>query len=247
MHIAKTAGSYINEVVRRDLGDDKVFLHAEGRIGDHKSAGELLDRGVKFISGHIYYSNWKRIIEKLNTSFCYVTVIRPPIEHLASHILWLDHYNQPEYRDGYKMLPESVKRLVDLIGVTNLSDVGEVDRLMTNLPPTGMKYLDNCQSRYFLCGAEQPFSDVEPLTLAARFALAKRLNDFDVVARQDILSQEIERINSTLGLKLTPLDERINEAKSSRSLNLKNEYIRAILSKRVLLDNWLWQRVTSNH
>ena len=243
MHIAKTAGSYLNEAAKRALGEARVFVHAEGRLGSHTDLQELLRKKIRFVSGHLYYHHWRAISEKLQTKWFLVTIVRDPIDHLVSHILWLDHYNQKIYRSEYQTLPEPVRRLVDLIGSTDLADIGSLDRLMTYLPPYGIKYLDNCQSRYFLCGPTQAYHDDQPLTLADRFPLASVISTFDAIARQDRLDADLTIVNGATGLNLQPVKERINTGRANRSIDASNPLVRASLSKRVLLDTWLWRRM----
>src|SRR5271169_4527500 len=41
-------------------------------------------------------------------------------------------------------------RLVDRLRIVDFGDPGSVDFFLTHLPPIGVRYLDNCQCRYFL-------------------------------------------------------------------------------------------------
>lgn len=98
MHIAKTAGSYINHLFENSLGPDKVIVHGEVKIRNRENFCRLVESGVEFFSGHIYYRLWLEFAKDTPDQFKMITVLRDPIEHLASHILWLDHYNLPEKR-----------------------------------------------------------------------------------------------------------------------------------------------------
>jgi len=244
MHIAKTAGSYVNEVFRSALGDAGVVLHAELRIGSGAELAAALDRGVRFVAGHTYAPRWRQMWEGLPAPLTLVT-LRDPIDQIASHILWLDHYAAEGMRREYAALSPGLRRLVDLVAATDLGSAGALDRLLTHLPPEGVQMLDNCQARYFLCGGDAPLSRFDALTLDQSAALNRAVAGFDLVIRQDALAEGLGRAAALTGLALEPMSKRVNPALSPRRIDKANPVVRAVLSKRTLLDQWLWRHVSA--
>lgn len=244
MHIAKTAGSYVNEVFRDAFGDDKVLLHAENRIGSTHDLMSVLSEGRRFISGHIMNSLWHEITRDIDRSFFTFAVVRDPIEHLASHLLWLDHYSLDQYRAEFLMLDRFHRQLVAMIAATDLSDVRKLDDLITNLPPLGMRLFDNCQSRYFLPNGYRGVANYYPLTLSVAPQLNEAISKFDAILTQDRLEQGLADVSKSLGIPLSLLQQKINPSKSERSIDLTNPVIRQILGKRLTVDQWLWRRVS---
>ena len=247
MHIAKTAGSYLNQVFLNALGQDRVALHVERFIGDHETFLKTIDKGITFFSGHIYLANIENIIElagkRAETKI--ITVVRDPLEQLASHIKWFDHYNLPENEIARGRLPETVQELIAKIKKTDLDDAGSLDRFLTFLDATGIQYLDNCQSRYFLASKDSNIQAETPITLDTRRRLGKRIEVFDMVLRGNKLREDIAALAELLNIDLQYLDERVNVAKSNRSLDYSNPLTRSVLSKRLVVDNWMWNRLQS--
>ena len=53
MHIAKTAGSYLNRVLEAALGTRQVETHVEHRLGGAEDLRAMLSSGRSVISGHV--------------------------------------------------------------------------------------------------------------------------------------------------------------------------------------------------
>lgn len=246
MHIAKTAGSYVNRLFGDALGETNIVVHAESKLRDPSNFKRLItEQNVKFFSGHLYLRLWDEFSKHVDKEFKLITVVRDPIEQIASHILWLDHYNLDRKRGEYQRLSESHRRLVDLIQNVNFDDPGHLDHFLTHLPPAGLQLLDNCQSRYFLCGPGSPILNHEPITLAHTSAIVKSCNRFDLILVQNDLRAGVLMINSLLGTNLVFSETRVNEAKAERTIDTSNPVIRALLSKRSTTDLWLWRHATA--
>ena len=237
MHIAKTAGSYMNNVFGQSLGQGFV---------EHCEAGGRLDTDEDIVlwSGHIYLERWREIEAQRGWTTKRFTLLREPVSQLASHILWLDHYAAPAFLGEYKALDANTRQVVDEVAATDLSDAGAIDSLVVNLADRGVMYFDNCQSRYFIAGSSE-ISRTEPLHLGMRSTLDKALNEFSVVGTGDNIEGFIRRVSDELSIDLKYSEKRINEAKSTRSIDLSDPDVRAVLSKLTMLDNWLYKRVQS--
>lgn len=237
MHIAKTAGSYMNWIFSKSLGDQFI---------EHCEAPDRLnqDGSIVLWSGHIYLENWRRIEAQRGWATKRFTFLREPSSQLASHILWLDHYAEATFLGEYRALDVSTRKVVDEVAATDLSDAGAIDRLVVNLADRGVMYFDNCQSRYFIAGSSE-ISRTEPLHLGMRSTLDKALKEFSVVGTGDNIEGFIRRVSDELSIDLKYSEKRINEAKATRSIDLSDPDVRAVLSKLTMLDNWLYKRVQS--
>lgn len=243
MHIAKTAGSYVNSLLVDAIGADRVLTHIELNIGNSVQLQNALDRGVTVFSGHVMHGLWEAIAAPIETRFRKISVVRDPIEHLASHILWLDHYNRSDQRRDYLALDEAHRRVADRVGAIDVSDVGQLDQFLTEMSPTEVRLFDNCQSRYFLMPGRRELETHRPLSLADAKALGRAVGKFDIVARQDRLEADIPQIGRKIGVQLSYMDRRVNPAKSERRIETSNPLVRQVLGKRTILDQWLWRYV----
>jgi len=243
MHIAKTAGSFINERFIQALNADVVETHIEQSIGNTRDLKAALLNGKRFFSGHVMLGLWDDIAGPLTQEFQMITALRDPIDHLASHIQWLDHYNNADHRSRYAALDEAHRRIVDRIGAIDLSDIGQLDAFLTGLSGIEIRLLDNCQSRYFIMSGRQDIECIRPLSLADRSRVASALSRFDAVACQDQLPQDLSTLGSATGVELKFAQRRINAAKSVRRIDTKHPLVRQVLGKRTIVDQWLWHRI----
>ncbi|MDD9922637.1 MAG: hypothetical protein OXQ92_10220 [Boseongicola sp.] len=243
MHIAKTAGSYLNACLSDAVGPDRMLTHIENRLGSDQALASALSSGIEVFSGHVMLGLWDKLASSETRKFRLVTMVREPIAHIASHIHWLDHYNRPDKRPGYRALDEDHRRIVDRIGSINLKDVGQLDAFLTGLSGTEMRLLDNCQSRYFIMSGGRDIETTRPMTLMDRDAVSNAMRRFSVIACQDNLDRDIGRISLAIGIRIETRNERINVAQSERRIDIENPVIRQVLSKRTLVDQWLWRHV----
>ncbi len=247
MHIAKTAGSYVNERFAHTLDVDTIQTHIEQSIGNTDDLQAALCEGKRFFSGHVMLGLWDDIAGPLAREFRMITVLREPIDHLASHIQWLDHYNNPDRRGRYAALDEAHRRIVDRIGAIDLADIGQLDAYLTGLSGTEMRLLDNCQSRYFIMSGRRDLDCIRALTLADRSKIATALGRFAAVACQDRLADGLSAFSVATGVGLSFTDARVNAAKSERRIDITHPLVRHVLAKRTIVDQWLWQRARQLH
>lgn len=238
MHIAKTAGSYVNEVIRTAVGE-RFVEHCEAR-------GRLdTDKDIAVWSGHIFFPQWKKIEAQKGWNTKCLTLLREPISQTASHILWLDHYAQPEFEGEYRMLDPNTREVVDQIAATDLSDAGDLDRLLISLSGRGVQYLDNCQSRYFIAGSEN-IDRQQPLHLGMRKQVLGAMKSFAVIGVGEQMDDFVSKVSKELDVELVAPQKRVNSSKSKRAIDLTNPQVRGVISKRCTLDNWLYRRVLNS-
>ena len=243
MHIAKTAGSFLNARFKKALGGKAIATHIENSIGDGETLTKKLDSGVRFFSGHVMYPHWTDIAGPRADDFCKVTILRDPVEHLASHIQWLDHYNNPEYYNEYKQLDEAHRRLIDRIGAVDITEIGQLDAFLSGLSGLAVRLFDNCQARYFVASGRKSLDTIQPLALSDRFAVAKAAASFEAVIFQDDLESGLAQVSSATGVELKASEKRVNPALSERRIDTSNPIVRQILSRCTLVDQWLYRHM----
>ncbi|TDK38771.1 hypothetical protein E2F50_01050 [Rhizobium deserti] len=235
MHVSKTAGSYVNETLRTALGN---------RFLDHcEEPGRLATTApVSLRSGHIILSRWLEVEQQRGWSPRRFTLIRDPIKQLASHILWLDHYNLPQFFEERDMFKEPTQHVIKTIGSTNLSDPEELDRFLTDLDAIGLRYFDNNQARYFVDGFEGIGSD-RPLHLGMRDQALQAVEYFAAIGINDDLPGFINMLSRELGIPLLTPDQLINKAAAVRTIDIKDPLVKRALKRRLSLDLWLYDTV----
>ena len=246
MHIAKTAGSYVNVVLQNALGTGMLATHIEARIGGSVALAQALAKGTQVFSGHVMNGLWNDIAGPTSVKFRKITLLRDPIEHLASHLLWLDHYNGEDKRREYNNLDEAHRRISDRIAAIDLSDVGQLDAFLTDLSGQAVRLFDNCQSRYFLMSGRRDMGSIRPLSLADAKDLRLAVDSFDAIGFQDRLQEDIPRLGQAIGLDLEYIDKRINTAQSERQIDTRNPLVRQVLGKRSIVDQWLWRHARTS-
>lgn len=238
MHIAKAAGSSVNSIFHDVLGKGKCIDHVEWHLLS-KSLDEIITDKT-YMSGHVYFNLIEKICAESNAVT--FTLIREPYSHITSHILWLAHYALPDYAHEYAKLNQDIRTLVDMIAETNLMSPYELDRLMHNLTPWGLKLLNNCQSRYLL---GQPDNYAE-ISLDKFPKIKENLSTFDsygtvenmAIVINDVFKQASIRINESI-----QLSKKINTRKAKLSIDLDNPLARGVLQRHILTDlhlyNWV--------
>lgn len=241
MHIAKAAGSYVNNSFIDFCGEENSLTHIE-RFSAEKIAN-CMPNNI-FVSGHYYWKDWNCIDQK--KIFLPITFIRSPIEHIASHIQWLDHYNIEGYRREYNMLDSDTKNIIDQIGRIDVNDVGDLDYFLTHLSGKGVQLLDNCQSRYFLAGGKSnKIRKDSPLSLNLRKELKKESKNFIYIGTVESMDSAISSINKILGIDISCAENIINPSLSNRKINISKPLVRKVLEKRILLDVWFYDSIVS--
>ncbi|OJF69453.1 hypothetical protein BK026_12015 [Alteromonas sp. V450] len=234
MHIAKTAGSKVNTLFQNVVDGERYQEHCEFKINEFDNLIEEKD----FISGHVYYMKLRKHLGE----FYKFTVLRSGVSHLSSHLLWLDHYNLPEKKAELNRLSPDIQEVVYQIANTDINDYKELDYLLCNLDETGIKLLDNCQSRYFL-------NLDRAINMADIPAILATANEFDRIVFQDNFIAGIDEVFNDLGMEdcKAGLDfaSKVNEKKSQRKIDVSSPILRQVLSRRCMVDERVFNLLKS--
>jgi hypothetical protein len=242
MHIGKTGGSYVNDVFIKSIGAENCLVHCEQIMHDQSTFRELLAKKT-FVSGHVYYKDWVRLAGQLNSEFLKVSVVRSPLKHLKSHLLFANNLGQPEFRktvDGLR-LDEEVVRALDEVALVNFSNSRSIEQFMNSLSSKGTELFNNCQSRYFLC--EENSNSTLILKRSHYNQLLSALPQFDLIGLNENIDFFLSRVQHMSGLKLDIHSEIVNKTISNADFDLDEEIVRQALKRNTEIDELLYQSV----
>jgi hypothetical protein len=142
MHIGKTAGSAVNEMLHSHFGI-RFIDHIEAKP-DWKERLESYD----CLSGHFHYGSFRQAVN--GQSFRYITVMREPLEQFRSHLNWLRVLGA---NSSLRVnTPPHILVLSDELADIDLNDPERVYRFLSREEDSVHRVglLDNGQARYFL-------------------------------------------------------------------------------------------------
>jgi hypothetical protein len=247
MHIGKTAGSYLNQCFSNAFGKDSVTPFCQDLIdASNNPAYRQLFEDKSVISGHFYLADWTEFAQRQGIDAALATVLRSPLHQIVSSLRFLDGYNDPSRHQEVDMMHLDLRDIVLRLAEVDFADAGSLDGFLTTLTPVGVRLFDNNQSRFFL-GRERgdagPSADLSvPLTLACAPRLAEALDRFDLVGLTERLPETLVFLSELTGHTILPVATRINETQSPRTIDVSDPWIRRVLAKRIVVDDWLYRQ-----
>jgi hypothetical protein len=248
MHIGKTAGSYLNQCFMKAFGPDQVLEFCQDFIGPTYDTASIANfRGKAVISGHLYLPDWTEFSRIHGLEARLATVLRSPLHQIASAMRYLDGFNDPSRHAATNSMHPLLHEVVLRLAKVDFADAGSIDAFLTTLTPLGVQMFDNQQSRFFLCkerGDTTGFlTRSEPVTLDAVPRLIDAVAQFDLVGLTERLPETLGFMSDLVQRPILPLDTRINESMSPRRIDLEDEWVRRVLGKRTIVDEWLYRYV----
>ncbi len=239
LHIPKTAGTSFVDSIKPWFSEDRRANYVEGISKEERTA--LDDR--HFISGHIFFEEIQRL--PYIVDYRLVSVFRDPYARLASHIRYMDRYNQPEYEAAFHHLGDDLKAIVKVIGKMDFQRSDDFEALFAGLTGWGRAAYENCQTRFLVCDLESTVaSPYEDLPDGALDLALERLEAFDLIGISETLDTTIERLAALLDIPLTPNGSapRSNTASSNRQIDHTDPRIREVMKPLLGLDEPLYAR-----
>jgi hypothetical protein len=168
------------------------------------------------------------------------TFIRDPFKQIASHLMWIDHYNMPEFEPEAAGLPENIRIAIQRLASTDLSSSRSIDQYLQWLPHDSDLRIINLQSELlaFKRGQAVPMSQRKLAGIAI-----KNLGRFNFVGISDWLPSEATTLFEMLGLGPTPIVSRLNQSPAMRKVDLSVPSIRRVLNKYIDADLSLYYHV----
>ena len=212
VHIPKTAGSTINHLVTKCLGDDHVLTHIENRVGA-LTALKSPPPNILFASGHHKLPD---VIDAIERSQWFVFLnLRNPVEHLISHLKHLKALGNPQDEARRSRHTSEIQQMALRLWEINLNNIDELHRFINEEFVGGVQLFDNCQTRYLISTRNGVIRQND-----AEEALSA-METIDFVGFTETLTESLSAIENVLGIMISHSSNyRINQAILSESVNL---------------------------
>lgn len=151
MHVAKTAGSSVNDFFGDRLGAAACAFHIESdqRWRSERGIAELAK--LPFVSGHIRLAEFCRRLP--HSEYLLVATVREPVSQLISHLAWIRALAEPGSEWRLAAHSPHVQRLASLLWSLPIETPDGIRALIERMKPHDRVLLDNCQTRYFMAGS----------------------------------------------------------------------------------------------
>jgi len=238
MHIAKTAGTSVNDAFASILNTEDYRFHLEGVNDWSPEKLDHIKTKLFFISGHLNYLRINDIIG-LKDHFK-ITIIREPINQLLSHINWIYSIAEDTNSNFYNNHQSHIKSLSLMIRKTDWTVLTQVIDLFENMSDEQYKLFNNCQTRYLITKQNS-----RTLELSDIHEALDNISQFDVVLDNSnlnelpiLLNKEYPLLNITIGHS--------NTNKSKSITILENSDISEYLQQHIMIDNILYNFIQHN-
>ncbi|WP_288130893.1 hypothetical protein [Microbulbifer sp.] len=232
MHIAKTAGSSVNEFFIEHFGRERAAMHIESVSNPQVLANH------QFISGHIGLERFERDFNSDN--FYTATMLRDPARQLASHLNWVRHLCEPERAEFLQGHPKIVREISARLQQVDFSCPEAMSRFVSELRPAERPLFDNCQCRYFhSIPAGCSYND-------EAFAQAvKNLMRFDFVGLTEEFEPAIRYLGAKAGIiKSWEKPPRVNVNKFDYGFDTTNPELVTAVAPLIRYDQALYHRAS---
>lgn len=225
IHIPKTAGSTINEFMMKRLGRNECAIHLESNR--HWNASWEIHSSLaqkSFLSGHIRLLAVRQRLDLAGSVL--TTVLRDPVEQLASHIAWARRLAEPGESFRFFRHDKLIQEISLDLARRDLSSPKELGSWVQNLPKEPRSFFDNCQVRYLATRAQ-----IDQVNSSDRRTAVDALQLFDVVGRNDCIASFLQEVSGRMNLRGVPEDyeQRVNVAASKYGLNSNDSATRSAL------------------
>ena len=232
MHIAKTAGSSVNEFFIEHFGRERAAMHIES-VTDPATLTHH-----QFISGHIGLERFERDFD--SKRFYTATMLREPIRQLVSHLNWVRHLSEPERAEFLQGHPEIVRDISARLQQVDFSSPDAMSRFVSELRPAERPLFDNCQCRYFhSIPAATPYNED-----AFRQAV-RNLTRFDFVGLTENFEPAIRYLSAKAGIvKSWEESPRVNVNKFDYGFDATNPDLVTAVAPLVRYDQALYRHAS---
>jgi len=194
LHIPKTAGSSVNEMLALGFEKEKVRFHIENdRIEQYRNIDTAQ---LDMFSGHISLAEVNRYLSL--EDFLKVTIVRDPFQQLISHINWVKFISENPESPFFINHPENIKEFSLMLRELDFSDLSAVEVFFNNLPNIGISLFCNSQTRY-LCKENVPLVITERDSQKA----ISGLPFFDIIGTVEKIDNFINEIYSRMNWEIS--------------------------------------------
>lgn len=230
MHIAKTAGTSVNNTISTLFPSEKIKTHIESISWKSLPITTKYD----FISGHVKI---KEVLRNHNLKdFLRVTILRDPYQQLISHLRWLKHVGQNPKSGFFKSHPLAIQQVCNKIREVDFSNHTELEYYIKHFEKSETILFNNCQTRYFI----NDYNELD-LNKSHLDEAIQSLSLFDIIG----LNNDLPRFYLTLKSKGFPaietINKKLNVQKNSFGLNPNDSKTESILRTLIEYDQMLYQ------
>lgn len=233
VHIAKTAGTTVNQTLVDWFGRDNSFIHVESKIKWNQQH-DLTK--VEYISGHVPYEsfmrvNWLKHYRKAIT-------FREPYSHVVSHLAWIKALSLEENYNRYIKHPPYIQRLADKMKLFDFSELDQLSTFVFSLTQEELNLLDNTQTRYIrkaIAKSRVDQADVHDALL--------NLDSFDFVGLDSDICGFLKKVATHYGFEMVNKSRRENVLGNKFGLSTENKEQMKVLSSLVRYDVELYKSV----
>ncbi len=234
MHVPKTAGSSLNRLFCDYFGDDVSLPHLESAANPK----ELDISRYYYVSGHIRFLE---IIHQFDLRpFCFISLVRSPIDQLCSHLRWLRFVSEVPRGSFFKAHTETIQKVSLKMRKFDFSKLDELEAYVESFEHPENFLFHNCQTRYFI-----PNYTTERVVDRDCESAMKAIDRFDYVGCLEDLDAFFTHL-TTQGFALKCQDfNRENENRLTYGLDPTNDDVVSLLTPLLSRDQLIYDYVTN--
>ena len=237
LHIPKTAGTSVNEILASHFSSGKVKTHIESYPDLKNFTAYPIGEKYDFISGHLNYYRAHKLFY-MNV-FKKITLLRNPFEQLVSHFRWLYFVAEDQNSSFFKNHTEIIKQIALRIRGIDFSNNNQVKHYINNLNIHEKTLFDNCQTRYLL-----HIHNKEKLTEEDADQALETLLAFDVVGTVENLPDFFDRVYNLFGWEFNLENiAKKNENTSVKHIDINNPELSELLKPLIRHDQLLYESI----
>jgi len=222
----------MTEVMKTCYGIERSATFVESLTKDERS---FLDEKY-FISGHLFFDELMRLPNFY--LFDLAIIFREPFARLASHLRFMDRYNQPQYTAEFNVLPLELKSVVIGLREVEFQNPDHISKYLNSIDGWARAAFDNCQTRFLSCDPENPDRPPSgPLPDDALTVATRRLYKFAFIGVTEHLD---EFVTCLTGQKRNI--PQLNVATCVRNIDIENPAIREAMWPTVKQDLLLYAK-----
>lgn len=226
MHIPKTAGLSVAHAFVQAFGADQCTTFSP-------LINDLHFEHRRFVSGHL-------VLSTITPNSWRFTFLRHPLAQIASHLRWLDRYNDPRLRTEADGLSASTKAVIERLRITDFTSARSLELFFAWLPEDADVQLVNVQ-------AEVMARRFDRIAYGSSTELAERaignLGQLQFVGVVERIGSDLPLLFRRLNVRGRPSITRQNNGKSRRQIDVKLPGIRRVLEQFIVADLRLYRHV----
>jgi len=234
IHVGKTAGTSLNAFLLGHYPQGKGVVHIENlpAWSDPTKKAELLN--YDFISGHISLPAFRTKVDA--SGYLVLATFRNPLEHIASHLVWLKNMCSPGNESFLAGHPEWVQEIARKLWNVDFSSNQQIASFLSQMSPMETALLDNSQSRYMLSipGTQK----VDNTTLASALST---LHTVDLVGTTEHYDEFIALLCTTMNWQLPGRVEKHNVAQTKFGINILSDGFAEAVESVIWADRKLYE------